>query len=99
MCTITPEPCASMEGRQRAVEAHGRQEVDGESVAPVIVRQRREASAGRRRPAGVVHQYVDSSQTLQGTLGHVRRPLGRAEVGGEEEVGMVEPATGPRGRS
>ncbi|EEE08679.1 hypothetical protein BURMUCF1_A1787 [Burkholderia multivorans ATCC BAA-247] len=46
-CTLTPDPCASIDEQKRAIKPDGRHQIQAELLLPLVVTRRGEAT-GRR---------------------------------------------------
>lgn len=50
-CTLTPDPCASIDEQKRAIKPDGRHQVQAELLLPLVVTRRGKATGGRARRA------------------------------------------------
>ena len=88
MWTITPEPCAIIEGSKGAVETNRREQVLVQGLVPFVVVEHDEAAGGRRGAPHDMHDDVDPPETLADSLGDHGTALGGRDVCGDELIRM-----------
>ncbi|AOJ96366.1 hypothetical protein WK22_26400 [Burkholderia multivorans] len=64
-CTLTPDPCASIDEQKRAIKPDGRHQVQAELLLPLVVTRRGEATAPARSTREHVHHDGDARQARE----------------------------------